>query len=85
MKHSFYVEDKLLIISELVVVEGSSLEGMAVGELEETHDLSVVCSIVGGVAESHPEGSHSVVAGEKLLILSSRESLSEVQKLNRQG
>jgi len=70
-----------------IVARGAILAfgAMIVGALEETHDLSVVCSIVGGVAELHPEGSHSIVAGEKLLILCSRESLSEVQKLNRQG
>lgn len=83
VKHSFYVEDKLLMISEVIVEADSSLVGLHVGELEESYDLSVICSVVGDQAELHPEGGHAIRAGEKLLILSSRESMGEVQQLNQ--
>lgn len=82
VKHSFYVEDKLLVISEVIVTGGSPLSGMQVNSLEEQNDLSVICSVVGDNAKLHPEGSHTIQAGEKLLILSSREGLSAVQLLN---
>jgi len=83
VKHSFYVEDSLLLISEVIVEADTSLVGLHVGELEESYDLSVICSVVGDQAELHPEGGHAIRAGEKLLILSSRESMGEVQQLNQ--
>jgi Trk K+ transport system NAD-binding subunit len=83
VKHSFYVEDTLLMISELIVAERSSLAGMRVGELEENHDLSVICSVVDDCADLHPEGRRVIAAGEKLLILSSRKNFAEVQHLNK--
>jgi hypothetical protein len=55
---------------------------MTVGTLEEAYDLSVVCSVRGGIAELHPEGGCAITAGEKLLILCSRESLGALQQLN---
>jgi Trk K+ transport system NAD-binding subunit len=85
VKHSFYVEDQLLLISEVVVQEGSSLQGMQVGTLEEAYDLSVICSAANECAELHPEAQHVITVGERLLILSSREDLRRVQKHNRPG
>jgi hypothetical protein len=85
VKHSFYVGETLMVISELEMAAGSSLIGMSVGELEEGFDLSVVCSIAGGQAELHPEGGQVIAAGEKLLLMSSVDIILQVQDLNQAG
>ncbi len=83
VKHSFYVGETLMVISELEMVPGSSLIGMNVSELEEGYDLSVVCSIADGQAELHPAGGHVIAAGEKLLLMSSVDIIRQVQALNQ--
>ena len=85
VKHSFYVGETLMVISELEMASGSSLIGMSVNELEEGYDLSVVCSIASGQAELHPDGEHVITAGEKLLLMSSVDIIRQVQALNQAG
>lgn len=83
VKYSFYVENELLMISEVVIAQNSPLAGVQVRALEEGYELSVICSIANAKAELHPQGEHAVQAGDRLLLLGSRERLHAVQRLNR--
>ena len=83
VKHSFYVGDTLLVISEMTVKESSELSGMRVKDLEESFDLSVICVEVAGGAKLHPGQDHILAAESDLLLLSSIENLRKVEKLNQ--
>jgi Trk K+ transport system NAD-binding subunit len=83
VKHSFYVGDNLLNISELVVAEGAGLEDMTVHELETQYSLSVVYGQVSSQKSMHPAPEQILSAGLRILILADMETLQKIVKLNQ--
>lgn len=82
VKHSFYVGDQLVNLSELVIKPGSQLVGWTVDKLEDDLDLSVLCLEDGGAPDLHPKGAETLREGAKVLIMASLETMRKANKLN---
>lgn len=83
VKHSFYIGDTLLNISELVVGPESSLIGKTVGQIEAEMDLSVVCFEDQSCVDYHPGEGKEIQPGNKLLFLVPLGTLERLQQMNR--
>ncbi len=83
VKHSFYVGDTLLNLSQVVIEPGSQLIGWPVKRLEAELDLSVVCYQGGGITDLHPSPELCLNIGHELLVLASLETLRRLNDLNR--
>jgi voltage-gated potassium channel len=83
VKHSFYVGDNLLHISQFKVHPDSQLHGWTVDKLEQDLDLSVICYEKDGYADIHPEKDLILGKGEEILVLANLETLRYLSKLNQ--
>jgi len=82
VKHSFYVGDALLHISELVVAPGSQLVGWSIGRLETELDMSVIYYRDRATTSLHPGRQTELSAGEHVLVLAQLKALQKLNKLN---
>lgn len=82
-KHSFYVGETLLNLSELIIDACSSLAGWTVEKVESQLDLSVVYYQSEDVEDIHPPPNVQLRAGDKILVLASLETLQQLHDLNR--
>lgn len=82
VKHSFYVGDELLNLSELVVAPDSRLIGWTLQQLETELDLSVVCFEMASCPRLNPDPALRLKAGDKLLVLATLETLFRLKVLN---
>jgi voltage-gated potassium channel len=83
VKHSFYVGDVLLNLSEVIIEPGSRLIGWSVEKLEAELDLSVVCYQGEKITDLHPDPDLYLRAGDKILVMASLETLRRLKDLNR--
>jgi voltage-gated potassium channel len=83
VKYSFYVEDTLLNISEVIITPDSELLGWTLGKLTSELNISVVYYQKKGVAELHPDPDFLLESGTKILALGSIETLKQLSRLNR--
>jgi len=84
IKHSFYVGDELMNVSELMVRLDSELAGWELGEMEEKLDLKVLYFRDGDAKDIHPDMDQILEEGDCLMVLASIDSLEQVKKLNHQ-
>ena len=82
IKHSFYVGDLLLNLSEIAVAPGSPLIGRPVTALEQELDISVICYRANGVTDLRPHPEQALKAGDEILVLASLDALRQLQSLN---
>lgn len=82
VKHSFYVGDVLLNLSELVVAPDSRLIGWTLQKLEGELDLSVVCFEMASCPNLNPDPTLRLKAGDKLLVLATLDTLFRLKELN---
>jgi len=82
IKTSFYVNDVLLNLSELVIESGSNFEGWSIGKLEGVIDLTVVSYFEEGKTHLHPDSSQRLNAGCKILVLALLEALNKLEEMN---
>jgi len=83
VKHSFYVGDVLLNLSEVTIAPESALIGRPVTELEQDLDLSVVCYREdGGAADLRPRPEQEMKAGDEMLVLASLDALQQLGTMN---
>jgi Trk K+ transport system NAD-binding subunit len=83
IKHSFYLGDQLLNLSELVVEPGPRLTGWPLQKLEAELDLSTVCYQGQDVTDLHPNPDLVLGTGDKVLVLASLETLARLKDLNQ--
>lgn len=83
IKHSFYVGDELMNVSEIVVGLDSELTGWVLSEMEQKLDLTVLYFRDGEINDIHPDKSLVLEEGDHLLVLASIDSLQQVKKLNQ--
>lgn len=83
VKASFYVNNSLLNISELVIQAGARIEGWSVQKLEQSLDLSVVSCLESGASHLHPAPELRLKAGNTILVLASLDTLHCLDKMNR--
>jgi Trk K+ transport system NAD-binding subunit len=83
VKHSFYVGDTLLNLSQVVINQGSRLIGWPIEKLESELDLSVVCYQGGELTDLHPNPDLCLSAGDQILVLASLETLQQLNGFNQ--
>jgi Trk K+ transport system NAD-binding subunit len=82
VKHSFYLGDTLLSLSELVIAPQSQLLGWSVQRLEQELDLSVVCSRSGSCPDLHPRPDLQLGTGDRIIVMATLDALCRLQELN---
>jgi Trk K+ transport system NAD-binding subunit len=82
VKHSFYVGDTLLNLSEVDVQPRSRLIGWTLGRLQSELDVLVVCHQAGQFTNLKPEPGIELEAGDRILIMASLDTLHELTDLN---
>jgi Trk K+ transport system NAD-binding subunit len=82
IRHSFYLGDTLLNLSEMEILPGSKLIGKTVKTLEQEMEFSMVSYQHGELTDLHPAPDLPVDAGVKLLLLASLETLQKLKKMN---
>jgi voltage-gated potassium channel len=83
VKHSFYVGDTLLSLTQVVITPGSQLIGWPIEKLESELDLSVVCYQGGEITDLHPTPDLCLNAGDQILVLASLDTLQQLDNLNQ--
>jgi Trk K+ transport system NAD-binding subunit len=82
IRHSFYLGETLLNLSEIQVLPASKLAGQTVEALEKEEEVSVVCYQHGELTDMHPAPDLPIKEGVKLLLLASLETLQRLKRLN---
>jgi voltage-gated potassium channel len=85
VKHSFYIGDVLLNVSEFTVEPGSQLVGRSIGELEMRLNLSVICCQSGDCHNLRPQPDLALKAGDRLWVLATLDELFRLRELNEQA
>ena len=83
IKHSFYIGDQLLNLSELIVEPGSQLINWTLKKLQSNLDLSIVCHHSQEITDLHPNPALILKPGDRLLLLASLETLKHLKDLNQ--
>ena len=82
VKHSCYVGNTLLNLSELHVRPDSELAGWTLARLEADLGLRVVCYQVGDCPNLNPDPQLELKAGDKVLVMATLDSLERLDNLN---
>ena len=82
VKSSFYVGDKLLNLSELVIQTRSLLRDWTVERLEREMDLNVVSYTDGDLVDLHPMPERILTQGVQILVLTTLETLRQLHTMN---
>ncbi|MCA9960195.1 MAG: NAD-binding protein [Anaerolineales bacterium] len=83
VKHSFYVGDDLLNVSEIIITEQSQLVGWTVEKLSLELDLSVIFYQSGELSDMHADPHRELHPGDKILVLAKMDTLCRVNEMNR--
>lgn len=83
VKHSFYVGDTLLNISELEINPGSRLAGKTVQQIEKEHEISIVYVQENDTEHLHPAPELVLTSDARVLILASIDTLQKLKELNQ--
>ncbi|MGF1506632.1 MAG: potassium channel family protein [Anaerolineae bacterium] len=82
---TFKVEEKVLAMGRIAVKEGSQLDGMTIGEVEEMVDVSVVLlHTVDGHIDIEPDSGYQLTGSDVIAIISEMKSIQQISaRLNR--
>lgn len=83
VRHSFYVGDELLNLSEVEIGPGSHLIGWPIEQLVNELDISVVCHHTPAGADLHPDPDKSLQVGDRILVLASLPALRQLHQMSR--
>jgi Trk K+ transport system NAD-binding subunit len=82
VKHSFYLGDTLLAVSEYIISPTAQLAGWTLRRLEEELDLSVIGYQHGAKVQMHPNRDTCLSAGDTVLVLAGLKTLQRLDRLN---
>jgi Trk K+ transport system NAD-binding subunit len=82
IKHSFYVGETLLHLSEIKITDAFAFVGQPIDKLQHEMDCSVVSCQHDGTPGLHPAPDHLLSAHDTILVLSSLETLRKLHALN---
>jgi Trk K+ transport system NAD-binding subunit len=82
IKHSFYVGDTLLNLSEVHVRPDSELVGWSIEEQEVELGLRVVCHQAGACPDLKPDSRLELTPGDEVLVMATLDSLERLSDLN---
>jgi voltage-gated potassium channel len=77
------VAGRTLNMLHLAVARGSPLAGRAVGEVEQTYDVSVVLLRRGEKADLHPADDCLIEAGDEVSLFAEGSTLHQLDRMNR--
>lgn len=80
--HSFHLADQLLSIAQIHIAPPSKLTGRSVRELEANYDASIVAIVRKGKVDFHPAPDIVIGAGDRLAVLATADTLSNVERAN---
>lgn len=80
---SFYVDDTLLNVSEVLIQPCSSLLGYEIAALEKKFDTSVILYKGQQTVDFHPDPQIRLQAGDKIVVFASLDTLNRLHKCNR--
>lgn len=83
VKHSFYVGDQLLNLSEVKIQPDSKLVGRTVERMESELGLSFVSYQDDNIEKLHPDPDLKVQGGAKVLVIATLDSLHKLNDLNK--
>ena len=78
VQQSFTIGDEVISIARLEIRPGARLNGMTVGAVEESFDVSIIMTIQNGAKDFHPAPNVALNAGMMILALG---ELSTLQRL----
>ena len=81
--NSFYAGDRLLVVAELDVIEGSKLQGQSVAAVGKDSQAFLVAFTRNGNAEFYPAAQRVLEAGDRITVQCEPESLKHLHELNR--
>ncbi len=81
--NSFVVEDQVLNTIEIVVREGARLEGRTLGSIHDQMEVTFLLLKQGDHADWNPRPDRIIHAGAKLLVVSTVETMRELEALNQ--
>jgi voltage-gated potassium channel len=82
VKHSFYVGDTLLNLSEVHVRSDSALVGWTLERLEADLGLRVICHQVESCPDLHPDPHLELQPGDEVLVMATLDALERLSDLN---
>ena len=82
---SFYVDDSLLNVSEIVIQPCSPLLGYEIAALEREFDISVILYKGQQRVDLHPDPRICLQAGDKIVVFASLDALNRLHKCNRES
>jgi voltage-gated potassium channel len=80
---SFYVDDALLNVSEVLIQPCSPLLGYEIAALEHEFDTSVIMYKGQQCTDLHPNPQIRLQAGDKIVVFASLDTLNRLHKCNR--
>jgi len=83
IKHSFYVGDTLINLSQVHVRPGSELVGWPLEKLEADLGLRVVCHQVDDCTDLAPDAHLELQAGDEILVMATLHALERLNHLNK--
>ncbi|MBC7250340.1 MAG: NAD-binding protein [Anaerolineae bacterium] len=81
--HSFYVDDTLLNVSEIVVQPCSPLVGYEIAAVEREFETSVILYKGQQEVDLHPAPHIRLQAGDKIVVFASLKTLNRLHRCNR--
>jgi voltage-gated potassium channel len=81
VKHSFYVGEQLLNLSEILILPDSPLVGLTVDQVESQFSLSLVSYQDESGVSLHPEPSHVLKTDSRIMAIAELETLQRLTNL----
>jgi Trk K+ transport system NAD-binding subunit len=78
IEYSFYVDNTLLHVSQIVVGKDSSLAGRQIEQVEREYDLTIVMHQTATETRMHPTSDDVIQTGDKLVVFASLETLGRL-------
>lgn len=83
IKHSFYIGENLLHLSEIKIAVTSDLIGYTIDKLTHEIDCSLVSYQHQDVTSLHPDAEQQIFAHDTILVLASLETLRKLHAMNQ--
>jgi Trk K+ transport system NAD-binding subunit len=78
IEYSFYVDNTLLHVSQIVVGKDSSLAGRQIEQVEREYDLTIVMHQTATETRMHPTSDEVIQTGDKLVVFAALETLGRL-------
>jgi Trk K+ transport system NAD-binding subunit len=81
--NSFYVEDRLLVVANMVIQAESELAGMKIGDIGAKHRVFVLAHVRGGATTHFPTADFELQPGDEITVQTEPPTLKQLHRWNR--